>query len=135
MQRTQTATNASLKLTKSQRDEVIVNLFLDGHLPKEIAQHLGRGVTVKRIEQVLSDRGYEAARFHFEDQEIDQWVAMYNGDWDGWEWSINQIAINAKRSWGTVALRVAERINGPLRHRAKSMKLTMERRKAEGTRH
>lgn len=124
--RTQTARNK--RASKEYQEETVITMFLDGWLLSEIATELG--IRRSTAERIIINRGYNPQRFRrFEGQDIEEWVAKYNGDWDGFPWSVNQIAIDAECSWGTVAVRLAERV-GRLRHRSKSYSLTAERKRA-----
>jgi len=103
------------KHAKDHEEESIVALFLGGYLPHEIAEDLD--VSKRRVSGVLGRRGY-SQRFSYEGEQIDEWVAYYTGDMTGEPWSVNRIARHYGRAWGTVAVRVAERV-GRLRHPSK----------------
>jgi hypothetical protein len=107
-------------------DDVLVDGFLEGRWPREMARELR--ITLTQAEKRLRACGLDPARYgRFDEEEVDTWVRLYRGQEDGFEWSINAIAVEYNLSWSTVAVQLACRL-GKLRHRRLAARLAAARR-------
>ena len=108
--------------------EQIVALNNGGFYLAEIVEVTGR--TAKQIETVLWNEGHTPRTHKYEQKEVQKWVSMYSGEFDGRPMGFAHIARCTGYSVGTIQLAVL-RAGVRDRHPAESRRLSWERRKAE----
>ena len=106
----------------------IVQLFMEGYDPDEIAEGYGR--TEDAIERVLAERGY-GSRFNVTRAEVEEWARLY-----ALGYSASRIAEQGRkrRSPGTIAYHLARR-GVRMRHPALTRRLARKLKESKKRRH
>lgn len=107
------------RTSDSERD-MFISLFKAGYRPSEIATNMTRSMVA--VCTAISNAGYNPQRHTYADAEADSWAKKYNGDFDGYEWSVAAIERLTGHGWATVALALSAR-GCRLRHRSKAATL------------
>lgn len=114
------------RTTEGERS-MIVTLFLDGYRPSEIGAQFGR--TQAAIEAAIEAAGYNPRRYSYSEADAEKWVRMYNGTFDGHEWSVNVIHVETGYAATTIRAALSDR-GCRIRHIAKAVSLAHKRRLA-----
>lgn len=114
------------RTTEGERD-MILSLFLDGYRPSEIGEQFGR--SREATEAAIEAAGYNPQRYSYTEAEAEEWVRMYDGTFDGHEWSVNAIHVETGYAATTIRTALSDRGNR-IRHIAKAISLAHKRKLA-----
>lgn len=111
----------------SKETEQIVALNNGGYYSHEIADVTGR--TKEQIETCLWNEGYAARSHKYEQSEIETWISMYTGEFDGLPMSFAEVARKTGYCATTIQIGCLRRGLRD-RHPGESQRLAHARRKA-----
>jgi hypothetical protein len=105
--------------------EQIIRLNQGGYYVSEIAEFTSR--TTEQIETALWNEGVKPRTHKYEADQVQMWIQMYTGEFDGSPWSFAEIARKTKFAYSTIQLAVL-RAGIRDRHPDESRRLAWQRK-------